>query len=112
MQLLEAHRAQESAQVRRPELRVALEPTNVLHQMVEEHRIALGDRIVAEPAVLVLEVGPHVREVEGVPELVQEGVPVGLATVRPNHEVYLVRYPNGRAESERTIPLPVACIED
>ena len=56
-------------------------------------------------------VGAHVREVQRVPELVQEGLPVGLAAVRTKYEVHLVRHAHGRAEGARALPLPLARVE-
>src|SRR4051794_37684648 len=110
VQLLEADGTEEGAQIRRTELGIALQPAGVLHQMVEEHRVTFRNGVVAEPSVLVLKVGLHVREVERMPELVEERVPVRLAAVRPHDEVYLVRHAHRRAERARSLPFPVAGI--
>ncbi len=99
LQLLEAGRTQVYRHVCRAEIGVALQPAGVLHPMVEQHRVAFGDRVVAKPAILEREVRLHVREVQRVAELVEKRHPVGLAAVRTQHEIDLVR---ARAPERRT----------
>ena len=57
-------------------------------------------------------IGTHVREVQRVPELVQEGVPVGLAAVRTQHEIDLFGHAHRRAEGARALPFALARVED
>ena len=69
------------------------------HRLVlEQHRIALGDRVVPQPAVLERHVALRVREVQRVPELVPEGAIVRVAAVRADDQVHLVRHADRRAK--------------
>jgi hypothetical protein len=47
VQFREADRADERRNAARAKLGVSLEPTGVLHQMIEQHGVRLGDRVVA-----------------------------------------------------------------
>ena len=73
--------------------------------MVEDEGEALGDGVVAQVPVLEGEVRAHVREVLGVPGLVQQRAVVVLAAVRQHDEVDLVRDAHRRAEGARRLEL-------
>src|SRR4051812_27466804 len=75
--------------------------------MIEEHRVTLRDRVVAQPAILEWEIWSHVREMQRVAKLVEERRPVGLTAVRTQNEIDLVGDANRRAERPRALPRPV-----
>ena len=77
-----ADRAQEVRQLTLLESCVAREPPAILHQVVEQHRPPFRHGVVAHPPVLDRDVGAHEREVQRVPELVQQRRPVLLPAER------------------------------
>ena len=72
----ELRRALRRKLVRARDVEPALEPGRLDRQVLEQHRPALGDGVVAEPALLDRERRRRVREVLGVPGLVEERAPV------------------------------------
>jgi hypothetical protein len=83
------------------ELQVVLEPAAVDHEVVEDEGEGLGDGVVAEVAVLEGELRRRVREVLGVPGLVQQCRVVVLAAVWQDDQIDLVGHAHRRAEGPR-----------
>ena len=81
----------------------AREPGAVVDQVVEEHRPAFRDGVVAEPLLLHLQVGAGEREVLGVTGLVEERVPVVGTALGLDHQHDLARDLDRRAERPRTL---------
>jgi hypothetical protein len=71
--------------------------------VLEEARPSLGDGVVAEPARLDGEVGRRMREVLGVPRLVEEGVPVVGPAGRLDDEDDAAGHLDRRAERPRRL---------
>lgn len=71
--------------------------------MVEGDRVAFGHAVVAQAPELEWELGVHVREVERVAQLVEEGGVVVIAAERAQDELDLVRNPDRRAEGPRSL---------
>jgi hypothetical protein len=82
-----------------------VQPAPVEQQVLEHEGEGLGDGVVAEVAILERQERRSVREVLGVPRLVQQrGVVVGAA-LRQHHEVDLVGHADGTAEGARRLEL-------
>ena len=79
--------------------------------MLNQHCPAFGDRVVAEPAFLHSQIRRRVREVLGVPGLVEEGAPVVRAADRLDHEHDLVRDLDRGAEGARGLRRPLLDVE-
>src|SRR6185437_16360480 len=78
LQFLEPHCAQEGTQPHASQLRVAQQPSRVVHEMIEEHGVRFGYRVVAQPAELEWSVRARMAKVHRVPQLVQKGAVVLL----------------------------------
>ena len=85
------------------EVEPAGEPGRVVDEVLEEHRPALGDGVVAEPPELDRGGRGDVREMLRVPSLVEERVPVVGAAHRLDHEHYPTRHFDRRAEGARAL---------
>ena len=71
--------------------------------MLEQHRPALGDGVVAEPPFLRREGGGREGEVLGVPRLVEERPPVAGPALRLHHEDDAAGHLDRRAERPRIL---------
>ena len=79
------------------------QPRGIRDEVLHQHRPALGDRHVAEPARLHQQVGIRVRVVLGVTRLVEERLPVVLAADRLDDEHHTVGNLDRRAERARRL---------
>jgi hypothetical protein len=79
--------------------------------VLEQHRPALRDGVVAEPPLLHRERGGRVGEVLRVAGLVKEHLPVGRAADRLDHEHDALRHLDRRAERARVLGRPVLEVE-
>src|SRR6266404_6450342 len=112
MELLEAGRPQKLCDAIRAQARIAEEPALVLHSMVEQHRVRLGDAVVTEPSELEWVIGTRVAEMERMSQLVQERVVIALATVRAQHEIDFFGNPDRRAERPRTLSFSLSDVKN
>ena len=94
------------------EVEVALEPARVEQQVLEEEGEALGDRVVAQVAVLERKLAPGVREVFGVAALVQQGSVVVLPALGHDHQVDLVGHVDRGAEGPRRLAVAGRGVDD
>ena len=88
------------------------QPERVLGYVLEQEGKRLGDRVVAQVAVLDLQRRIHVRVVLGVPGLVKEGGEV-LPAPDPRHdEIDLLGHPHRRAVGPRGLRRALLGVED
>ena len=112
-----AHEVEESGRALARELVGAADvetprqPSRLVGQMLQQHRPALGDRVVAEPALLHRQIRRRVREVLGVASLVEERAPVVRAADRLDHEHDLVGDLDRGAERSRGLRRPLLEVE-
>ena len=87
--------------VRAADVEPPRQPGRLVGEVLEQHRPALGDCVVAEPPFLHRQVRGSVGEVLRVAGLVEEGPPVVGAADRLDDEHHLARHLDGRAEGAR-----------
>ena len=97
--------------VRAREVEPSLEPDRVGGQVLEQHRPALGDGVVAEPPLLRRQRRGRVREVLGVAGLVEQGPPVVRPALRLHHEDDAAGHLDRRAERARILVRAILEIE-
>ena len=105
------HGALGRERLRAREVEHAAEPGAVVDQVVEEHRPALRDGVVAEALLLHLQVRVGEGEVLGVAGLVEERVPVVRPALRLDHEHHLAGDLDRRAERSRALRRPLLDVE-
>ena len=93
------------------EVEAARQPHRVDGQVLEQHRPALGDGVVAEPPLLDGQRRRHVREVLGVAGLVEEGAPVVRSALRLDHEDDAAGNLDRDAERARRLVRPLLEVE-
>ena len=85
------------------EVESSRQPVGIVRQMLQQHRPAFGDGVVAEPLLFHRKLARGVREVLRVSGLVEERAPVVGPADRLNDEDHLVRNLDRRAERTRRL---------
>jgi hypothetical protein len=107
----ERRRAFRGELVRAREVEAPFEPDGVDRDVLEQHRPALGDRVVAEPPFLRGERGVGVGEVLRMARLVEERAPVVRPALRLHHEDDSAGHLDRGAEGARVLVRPLLEVE-